>query len=213
MDVEMTNRRRFLKGVSVGLAGLFVASATSGVMAKPKLNTHKTSSADSAQKFDRDRLVGKSQMPEALVETHEGRIVRLYEDLIQGNVVTINFMSIAHESEFPISSRLAQVAHLLGDRVGREVQMISITYDPTHDTPERLRDFAQHIGAPAGWHFVRTTGEGHAMLLARLYHHGRRNPVNVQLDIVQYGNAAVGLWGAFPSDVQAEDAVMRITSV
>jgi len=213
MDVEMTNRRKFLKGVSAGIASLFLTSAVSSVSARKRRVVQHVTNSHPTGKFDRDQLVGQSQLPEALVETHDGQVIRLYDDLIKGKVVTINFMSTRHESAFPISSKLLQVAQRLGDRVGREVRMISITHDPAHDTPERLREFAKAIGAPAGWHFVRTTGEGHAMLLARLYHHGRRNPVNVQMDMVQYGNATVGLWGAFPSDVDADDAAMRITSV
>ena len=213
MNAEMTNRRRFLKGVSAGIASLFVASAASAAYVKKGLVVQDPSRVNSPKSFDREALVGESQIPEAFVETHTGQIVRLYDDLIKDKVVTINFMSIDHEAAFPISSKLAQVARLLGERLGRDVHMISITHDPVADTPERLREFAMDITAPSGWHFVRATGEGNAMLLARLYHHGRRKNVNIQIDMIHYGNAAVGLWAAFPSDIQADDAVMRIASV
>lgn len=39
---------------------------------------------------------------------------------------------------------------------GSETRLISITFDPERDTPERLRDFAGSFRAdPSGWHFLR----------------------------------------------------------
>ena len=213
MEDEMNNRRKFLIGLPASVAGLFVASAATAEIVKKGLLAPNPSTTDSSKRFEREALVGQSQMPEALVETHEGHVVRLYDDLIKGKVVTINFMSIEHEAAFPISAKLAEVARLLGKSLDQDVRMISITHDPKNDTPERLGDFAKQIGAPAGWHFVRATGDGTAKFLARLYHHGPRQNVNIKIDMVHYGNAAVGLWASFPSSIQPTDASMRIASV
>jgi cytochrome oxidase Cu insertion factor (SCO1/SenC/PrrC family) len=213
MEDELKNRRKFLMGVPACIAGLFVASAATAEIVKKGLATKGSSSPNSSDRFERDALVGQSQMPEALVETHEGDVLRLYDDLIKGKVVTINFMSIANEATFPISAKLAEVARLLGKRLDQDVRMISITHDPKNDTPERLREFAKQIGAPSGWHFVRATGDGTAKFLSRLYHHGPRKNINITIDMVHYGNAAVGLWASFPSDIQPIDASMRIASV
>lgn len=213
MEDEMTNRRKFLMGIPVSVAGLFMASAATAEIVQNGVLPKGSAKTDSVKKFERDALIGQSQMPEALVETHEGHTVRLYEDLIKGKVVTINFMSIGNEAAYPISAKLAEVARLLGKRLDQDVRMISITHDPKNDTPERLAEFAKQIGAPAGWHFVRATGDGTEKFLSRLYHHGPRKNVNIKIDMVHYGNAAVGLWASFPSDIQAADASMRIASV
>ena len=45
----------------------------------------------------------------------------------------------------------------LGARVGRDVQLISVSVDPTTDVPERLQAFATKFKAGPGWTFV--TGE------------------------------------------------------
>ena len=37
---------------------------------------------------------------------------------------------------------------------GIDVQLISVSVDPTVDTPERLRDFAEKFKAGPGWTFV-----------------------------------------------------------
>jgi len=45
----------------------------------------------------------------------------------------------------------------LGDRLGKDVHIISISVDPAIDTPPRLKDYAQKYKARPGWFFV--TGE------------------------------------------------------
>jgi cytochrome oxidase Cu insertion factor (SCO1/SenC/PrrC family) len=205
----MTERRKFLAGFTEALGAAAVAgaavTATSASASDGRHSAHRL--------FSRDGLKGKSQFPEVTVETHEGKSVLLYDDLIRGKVVTVNFMSIGNEANYPITGRLAQMAALLNDQVGKDVHMVSITADPTNDTPERLAAFARKIGAPDGWTFVRISAEGSAMVAARLYRHGRRPTSNTKIDLVHYGNDAVGLWSAFPGTIQADDAAMRVASV
>ncbi len=199
----MNERRKFLAGLSLA-AGLAPALASA---AAPE-----HSEGHHGVLNDR-KLFGRSQMPEATVETHDGRKVRLYADLVRGKVVIVNFMTIANEERFPISAKIAEVAKLLGDRLEAEVRIISITGDPEKDTQERLREFATKIGARAGWTFVRATLEDNAALAARFYRHGRDTTRLGTTDIVHYGNDAVGLWAAFPAGVAAEDAASRVKSV
>lgn len=200
---DANDRRKLLAGLAAA-AGLLPLAATP---AEANATAH-----DHAL-MDRSKLLGPVQFPEAIVETHEGEKVRLYGDLIKGKVVTINFMTIANEEAFPISKSLVETAKLLGDRLGKDVTMISITGDPTNDTSDRLRAFAEQIGAPRGWRFVRATNEGNAMVASRLYRHGRQPGRAAMADLVHYGNEAVGLWASFPAMIQSDDAVARIRSV
>jgi protein SCO1/2 len=52
---------------------------------------------------------------------------------------------------------LARVHALLGERIGRDLVMLSITVDPERDTPEALGRFAAAHGAGAGWQFLTGT--------------------------------------------------------
>ncbi|HEY8072005.1 MAG TPA: SCO family protein [Methylocystis sp.] len=198
----MNERRKFLAGLSLA-AGL--APAMASAMPEHGEGHHGA--------LDNRKLFGRSQMPEATVETHDGRKVRLYADLVQGKVVILNFMTIANEERFPISAKIAEVAKLLGDHLDTEVRIISITGDPEKDTEERLREFAAKIGAPVGWIFVRATLEDNSALASRFYRHGRDTTRLGTIDVVHYGNDAVGLWAAFPAGVTAEDAASRVRSV
>src|SRR5262245_60388782 len=54
---------------------------------------------------------------------------------------------------------LVQVQKALGDRLGREVFMYSITLDPEHDTPAVLRKYAKKYGVKPGWTFLTGKAE------------------------------------------------------
>ena len=42
----------------------------------------------------------------------------------------------------------------LGERLGKDAFLVSISVDPENDTPERLRDFAKRMQARPGWIFL-----------------------------------------------------------
>lgn len=153
------------------------------------------------------------QMPDVLVTTHEGKVARFYSELIGKKVVMLNFMSIDREEKFPISRRVAKIAAELGPKLGREVEIISITSDPDRDTPERLAAFHKEMGGHKGWTFVSTPSQSANSLAQRFYRHGRDVTLGGRMDLIQYGNAKVGLWAAFPWDIQVRDAAERITWV
>src|SRR6185436_5509150 len=78
-----------------------------------------------------------------------------YDDLIRGKIVTINFMYVECEGTCPgTTSTLVEVRNRLGDRVGQDIAMLSITLQPEADTPERLRDYAARYGAGPGMTFL-----------------------------------------------------------
>ncbi len=202
----MNERRKFLAGLSVALP----AMAMSAHGAKGEVSTGHD---DGHHMPAGAKLMGRSQFPEVEVETQEGTKLKLYSDLVRGKVVVLNFMTIANEAQFPLTAKLAEVAKILGDRMESEVRVLSLSGDPEADTTERLRDFAQKFGAPKGWYFLRASNDDNAIVAMRFYRHGRDTRRAGTLDIVQYGNDAVGLWGAFPSSVTAEDAASRVKSV
>lgn len=52
----------------------------------------------------------------------------------------------------------AQMARLQDELQGTGVRFVSISVDPEHDTPERLREYAQQLGAdPRRWRFLTGT--------------------------------------------------------
>lgn len=89
------------------------------------------------------------------VVTHNGEEVPFYDGLIKGKMVVINFAFLSCNDICPLAtSRVAEVRRRLGDRVGRDVFIYTITTDPEHDTPELLKEHAEAFGAGTGWTFI-----------------------------------------------------------
>ena len=100
------------------------------------------------------------RFPEIELTTHEGKRVRFYEDLIQDKVVSINFIFTRCSDSCPAeTAKLKEVYERLGDRVGRDIFMYSISIDPEHDTPEALKKFADKFQTGPGWLFLRAEEE------------------------------------------------------
>jgi protein SCO1/2 len=99
--------------------------------------------------------VGPGFYTNAVFRTHENKPVRFYEDLIKGKISVINFMYASCTRACPRSTaNLAKVQKMLGDRVGRDIFMYSISIKPLQDDPAKLKDYAHAYGVKPGWLFL-----------------------------------------------------------
>ncbi|MCB1035913.1 MAG: copper chaperone PCu(A)C [Acidobacteria bacterium] len=134
--------------------------------------------------------------PNVPLTTHEGESVRFF-DLIENKVVAINFIYTICPDTCPLeTARMAKVQRLLGDRVGKDIFMYSITIDPENDTPEVLARYAERFGAQPGWTFL--TGEDSDITLLRkklgLYIEEIQDGSNNHNLNLIIGNQATGQW-------------------
>jgi protein SCO1 len=94
------------------------------------------------------------RMEDAAVLTHDGRTVHFYTDLVKGRLTAINFIFTSCTTVCPLMGvRFAQLQPLLPNGV----TLISVSIDPTNDTPELMAAWAKRVGAKPGWTLV--TGE------------------------------------------------------
>jgi len=141
---------------------------------------------------------GADYFPNIPLVTHEGKPVRFFDDLIKGKVVAINFIYTSCPDVCPLeTAMLREVQEILGDRVGRDVFMYSITIDPERDTPEVLKKYAEKFEVAPGWLFL--TGKKDDITLLRrklgLYSEekgGDRLEVHSVSGIM--GNQSTGRW-------------------
>lgn len=102
-----------------------------------------------------ERRWHESYFPNVVLTTHDGKKVRFYDDLIRGKVVSINFIFTSCGDVCPLdTAQLRQVQKRLGDRVGKDVFMYSISIDPEKDTPEKLRRYMHMFDVKPGWTFL-----------------------------------------------------------
>jgi len=94
-------------------------------------------------------------IPDVEVVTQDGETVRFYSGLVEDRVVAMNFVFTTCTTICPpMGAIFGQLEKRLGDRVGRDVQLISVSVDPTTDTPERLSAWAARFGRTPGWTLV-----------------------------------------------------------
>jgi protein SCO1 len=98
---------------------------------------------------------GANHFPDVPLVTQDGQTVKFYDDLIKGKMVMINFIFTRCGNVCPLeTAKLNQVYKLLGDRMGKDIFFYSITVDPKHDTPERLKEYSEKFHTGPGWYFL-----------------------------------------------------------
>lgn len=182
------------------LATTSLHGQTPNVPVAPPLSEAKNSSK--AQKYFSD----------VVLVNQNGEQLRFYSDLLKGKVVVINsFMATCKSACPPKNRNLEKLQEAAGDRLGKDVLILSISVDPVTDTPERLKEYANTFHAKPGWHFL--TGKKENVDWA-LYKIGQYVPEKEKhLNIVVMGNESTGLWKKAFGLAKAEDLTSVFVSV
>ncbi|MGE8111095.1 SCO family protein [Pseudomonas sp. NPDC086566] len=141
---------------------------------------------------------GASYFPNTPLVNQDGKQVRFFDDLIKDKVVAINFIFTGCSDSCPVeTARLRQVQKILGDRVGKDIFLYSISIDPYNDTPATLKRYAEKFGIGPGWTLLTGEPDDIEQLRRRLglyiegLENGRSKDHNLSLII---GNQATGRW-------------------
>lgn len=93
--------------------------------------------------------------PNFVVQTQEGERLRFYDDIIRGKRVVFNMMYTVCTGICPgNTANLHRVHKLLGDHLGKDVFMYSLTLRPEFDRPDALKAYMKQYGIGAGWTFL-----------------------------------------------------------
>src|ERR1044072_8722451 len=85
----------------------------------------------------------------------DGKKVRFYSDVLKGKTVVVSAFFTSCTSVCPPMNRnMEKIQEALGDRVGRDVFLVSMTVDPETDTPARMKEYAKKFHAGSGWIFL-----------------------------------------------------------
>ena len=104
----------------------------------------------------------KMMIPDVEVLDQHGNELHFYTDLIKDKTVAINFIFTNCTTICPpLAATFARLQKEMGDKIGKDVHLISISVDPLTDTPERLKAWGAKFKAGPGWTFV--TGEKQEM--------------------------------------------------
>jgi protein SCO1/2 len=165
----------------------------------------------------RERIRQK-YFPDLVLTTHEGKQVRLYDDLIKDKIVIINFMYAKCEGVCPpVTANLVKVQNLLGDRLGKDIFIISFTLKPEQDTPEVLKRYAEAYKAKKGWSFVTGKPEDMETIRRKLGFtdpdpERDRDKTN-HIGNISYGNEPLQYWGGAPGTSKPDWIVKMVSWV
>lgn len=137
---------------------LGVLGMTTAAMAQHQHEPAKTHNHGAVPARSPESLSGPSAaafIPDVEVFDQDGKTRRFYTDLVQGRVVIINFIYTTCTSICPMSGRnFSRLQALLGERLGKDVHLISVTTDPATDSPAKLKAWAAKFNPKAGWTLV-----------------------------------------------------------
>jgi len=97
----------------------------------------------------------QDEVPNFTLKTQDNKEVNFREDLIKNKTAIINFFYTQCKGPCKRNTQnLLQLQKALGDRLGRDVFIYSITLDPEHDTPKVLKTYAETYKTKPGWIFL-----------------------------------------------------------
>jgi cytochrome oxidase Cu insertion factor (SCO1/SenC/PrrC family) len=155
---------------------------------------------------------GRRYFTDVPLVNQNGETMRLYSDLLRGKVVVIHVFFSSCSNTCPLMlTTYRKLQDHLGDRLGRDVHLISLTVDPENDRWETLRDRAARLAVRRGWYFLTGSGEDVGLALRKLGLAVARREEHSNLFIV--GNEPTGLWKKVQGLAPAEQIIAIVDGV
>ena len=142
----------------------------------------------------------------------DGERVRFYSDVLKGKTVVVNaFFTTCTSVCPPMNRSMEKIQQAFGERVGKDVFLVSLTVDPATDTPARLKEYAAKFHAGRGWTFLTGKKENLDWALYKLGQYVEDKESHKTVIIV--GNEATGLWKKALGMAKVEDLIEIVRSV
>ena len=180
------------KTLLIALALAVFAPQAGPLFAQHEHHQHQAAAAAEPEKLEAQPVSGLN-IPDVPVMDQDGNTVRFYSDLVKGKVVAVNFVFTTCTTICPpMGANFARLQKILGERAGQGVHLISVSVDPSTDTPERMKAWGAKFGAGPGWTLVTGDRNEITRLLKAL---GVYTPdINDHSPLVLVGNDPKGQW-------------------
>jgi len=123
----------------------------------------------------------------------DGQKMRFYSDVLKDKVVVINtFFTTCTGVCPPINRTLERMQEALGDRLGKDAFLVSMSVDPETDTPSKLKEYSRRFHARPGWIFLTGKKENVDWALYKLGQYVETKDGHTTIIII--GNESKGLW-------------------
>lgn len=149
---------------------------------------------------------------DVLLTDQNGTKMRFYSDVLQGKIVIVeSFFSTCTGTCPVMNATFGKLQKALGDRIGKDVFLVSITVDHENDTPAKLKEYAKRVGARPGWLFLTGSKDNVEQALQKL---GLAAPTREQhKNIFIVGNEPTGLWKKVFGLAKADEIIRLVEGV
>jgi len=159
-----------------------------------------------------DASAAQKYFTDTVLINQNGEKMRFYSDLLKGKTVIIDsFFATCQGSCLPMNRNLEKVQEALGDRLGKDALILSISVDPTVDTPTTLKAYSKKLNARPGWYFLTGDKESVEFVLRKLGQFV--DDKNDHLNIFIIGNERTGLWKKAFGLAKSEELMKVVDSV
>jgi len=87
--------------------------------------------------------------------TQDGKRVKFKSEVIGDKLVAMTFIFTSCTTICPVYNAIfSRLQPLLGERLGSEVILVTLTVDPTTDVPARMKKEAEKYQAKPGWYYL-----------------------------------------------------------
>jgi protein SCO1/2 len=157
---------------------------------------------------DYTRSVRDYRVPELELVRADGATVVTSELFATDRPVVVSFIFTSCTPVCPVlTATLAQARQRLGTGAGR-VRMLSVSIDPEHDTPARLREYARQFQAGGDWQFF--TGSRAAIVALQKAFDAYRGDKNQHAALALVRPAGRSQWARLEGFTGAEALVAEI---
>lgn len=184
---------RFAALASFGALIALGANAHGGTH-KPgdKIETRSVAGSDTDAK-------AREYFTDTVLTSHAGDKLKFYSDVLKGRTVIISFMFTTCEDACPlINATLQRIQERLKDRIGKDIFIISITVDPTVDTPAVLADYRKQFKAGPGWLFLTGSEKNVETVSTKM---GQVFDKEAHLTALLIGNTKTARWRKIPANL------------
>jgi len=190
-----------MKSILIGILLLFfLTNLTSGQ--QPNAATNSKNEQSAAHNYFTDTIL----------INQNGENMRFYTDLLQGKTVIIDtFFSTCKTACLPMTQNLKRIQEALGERLGKDVYILSVTVDSEMDTPAQLKAFADKFHARPGWYFLTGTKENVDFVLKKLGQYVDNKQDHLTVFII--GNERTGLWKKAYGLATSDELIKVVDSV
>ena len=171
---------------------ILLAAAWLWPVSPPALAGQKASAAIESDKYKAQDERNRRFFTDLKVMTHEGKELRFYSDILKNKLVVISFFYTNCPTAQPPLVTFFKLQKKLGDRLGREILLLTLSVDPEKDTPAVVWEYAKKYNPQKGWLFL-TGNEKNMEIINRRLGNTLRLPEGHQR-LFLLGNLRTGNW-------------------